>query len=169
MTVSSPKTEPDYLTEGAVEAFLRDHPDFFERHLSLLDVLRLPHPSGGSVSLMERQVALLRDKHRYLEQRLAELVERARDNERVGLHLHRLACTLMHADGLDAVLALTQEALRDELKAELVSIRLVGHRGWHDLHRLHAKTDLSISRSCSRADGAVRTPAEAALRGHVRG
>ncbi len=140
MTASSPRTEPDFPTEDAVEAFLRRHPDFFERHLPLLDVLRLPHPSGGSVSLVERQVALLRDKNRFLEQRMAELVERARENERMGLHLHRLACTLMHAEGLDAVLALTQEALRDELKAELVSIRLVTEDS-SDLHRL-APVDL---------------------------
>ncbi len=135
MTASSPRTEPDFPTEDAVEAFLREHPDFFERHLPLLDVLRLPHPTGGSVSLIERQVALLREKNRYLEQRMAELVERARENERMGLHLHRLARTLMHAEGLDAVLALTQEALRDELKAELVSIRLTAQDS-SDLHRL---------------------------------
>jgi uncharacterized protein len=135
MTASSPQSEPEFPTEAAMEAYLRRHPDFFERHLPLLDVLRLPHRSGGAVSLIERQVTLLREKHRLLEQRLAELVERARENERVGLHLHRLACTLMHADGLDAVLALTQDALRDELKAELVSIRLVGAER-EALHRL---------------------------------
>jgi uncharacterized protein len=142
MTATSPRTEPDFPTEDAVDAFLRRHPDFFERHLSLLDVLSLPHPSGDSVSLIERQVALLRDKNRYLEQRLAELIERARENERMGLHLHRLARTLMHAEGLDAVLALTQEALRDELKAELVSIRLVAEDS-SDLHRL-APADLEV-------------------------
>jgi uncharacterized protein len=135
MTATSPRNEPDFPTEEAVEAFLRRHPDFFERHVPLLDVLRLPHPSGDSVSLIVRQVSLLREKNRYLEQRLAELVERARENERTGLHLHRLARTLMHAEGLDAVLALTQEALREELKAELVSIRLVAQDG-SDLHRL---------------------------------
>jgi uncharacterized protein len=135
MTATSPCDEPDFPTEEAVEAFLRRHPDFFERHVPLLDVLRLPHPSGDSVSLIVRQVSLLREKNRYLEQRLAELVERARENERMGLHLHRLARTLMHAEGLDAVLALTQEALREELKAELVSIRLVAQDG-SDLHRL---------------------------------
>lgn len=140
MTASSPRNEPEFPTEDAVEAFLRRHPDFFERHLPLLDVLRLPHPSGSSVSLIERQVSLLRDKNRYLEQRMAELVERARENERMGLHLHRLARTLMHAEGLDAVLALTQEALRDEIKAELVSIRLVA-QDTSDLHRL-APADL---------------------------
>jgi uncharacterized protein len=101
----------------------------------LLDLLRLPHPAGGAVSLIERQVALLREKNRYVEQQLAELVERARENERMGQHLHRLACTLMGAEGLDAALALTQEALRTELKAEMVSIRLTGDTR-DDLHRL---------------------------------
>lgn len=135
MTASSPRSEPEFPHEDAIEAFLRQHPDFFERHVALLAVLRLPHPAGGSVSLIERQVGLLRDKNRFLEHRLTELVERARENERVGLHLHRLACTLMHAEGLDEVLALTQEALRDELKAELVSIRLIAAESG-ELHRL---------------------------------
>lgn len=137
MTASSPKADPEFLDEAAVDAFLRERPDFFERHLALLDILRLPHPAGGAVSLIERQVSLLREKNHYLEQQLAELVERARENERVGQHLHRLACTLTGSEGLDAALALTQEALRTELKAELVSIRLAGdHRD--GLHRLNA-------------------------------
>ncbi|AHE97006.1 DUF484 family protein [Thioalkalivibrio paradoxus] len=135
MTASSPKAEPEFPSEQAVEAYLRAHPDFFERHLALLALLRLPHPVSGSVSLIERQVTLLRDRHRQLEQHMGDLVERARDNERVGEHLHRLACTLMHAEGPDAVLALTQDALRDEMKAELVSIRLIGPEH-DDLHRL---------------------------------
>lgn len=137
MTASSAQTEPDYLTDALVEAYLRDHPDFFERHPSVLDVLHVPHPAGGSISLIERQVRVLRDKHRALEQRLGELVEHARENERVGGHLHRLACTLMQAEDIDAVLALTQEALRDEVQAELVSIRLIGAEHG-ELHRLPA-------------------------------
>lgn len=137
MTASSSEAESEFLNDAAVETYLREHPDFFERHLALLDVLRLPHPAGGAVSLIERQVKLLREKNRHQEHQFTELVERARENERMGQHLHRLACTLMGAEGLDAALALTQEALRTELKAELVSIRLAGdHRD--DLHRLSA-------------------------------
>lgn len=120
-----------------VEAYLREHPDFFQDHLPLLDILRLPHPAGGAVSLLERQITLLRDKHRALEQQMTELVERARDNERVGLHLHELAKTLMRADSLDAVLALTQDALRNELAAERVSIRLADPEA-DPLHALEA-------------------------------
>jgi len=138
MNARTTKKTQEVNPEAMVEAYLREHPDFFERHVTLLDVLRVPHRAGGSISLVERQVTFLREKHRFLEQRLAELVERARDNERVGHHLHRLACTLMHADSLDAVLALTQEALRDVAKAELVSIRLLSPEH-HDLHRLRSE------------------------------
>lgn len=138
MNARSTKKSQEVNDEAAVEAYLRAHPDFFERHLALLDILQVPHRAGGSVSLVERQVALLREKHRFLEQRLAELVERARDNERVGHHLHRLACTLMHADSLDAVISLTHEALRDEAKAEWVSIRLVSADS-PDIHRIRVE------------------------------
>ncbi|WP_018871593.1 DUF484 family protein [Thioalkalivibrio sp. ALJ16] len=123
------------ISAADVETYLRDHPDFFQDHLPLLDILRLPHPSGGAVSLLERQVSLLREKHRAMEQHMAELVERARDNERMGQHLHELAKTLMRAENLDAVLALTQDALRNELNAERVSIRLAG-REVDELHAL---------------------------------
>ncbi|WP_018867633.1 MULTISPECIES: DUF484 family protein [unclassified Thioalkalivibrio] len=132
----SPKKNPQAPIGAAdVEAYLRAHPDFFQDHLPLLDILRIPHPSGGAVSLLERQVALLREKHRAMEQHMGELVERARDNERMGQHLHELAKTLMRAENLDAVLALTQDALRNELGAERVSIRLA-HRKVDDLHAL---------------------------------
>lgn len=134
-SAAKPAAKAPELTAADVEQYLREHPDFFEQHIPLLDILRIPHPSGGSISLLERQVSLLRDKHHALEQQLTELMERARDSERMGLHLHRLACTLMHADDLDTVLALTQEALRDELKTEWVSIRLqhTDHQGLHGL------------------------------------
>ena len=40
------------------------HPDFFERHASVLARLRLPHQRGSAaVSLVERQVLVLREKH----------------------------------------------------------------------------------------------------------
>lgn len=116
----------DSLTEATVEAYLRAHPDFFERHVSLLDILKLPHPSGGAVSLIERQVGLLRDKNRHLERKLMDLVQVARDNEHLSTRLHHLALALMDADSLDATLATVQEQLREEFKADHAVIRLLG-------------------------------------------
>jgi uncharacterized protein len=116
----------DALSEEAVEAWLRAHPDFFERHLALLDVLKLPHASGGAVSLIERQIGWLRDKNRQLERKLLDLVQVARENERLSQRMHHLALGLMDADSLDAVLATTQEQLRTEFRADHVVVRLLG-------------------------------------------
>jgi uncharacterized protein len=117
----------DALSEETVEAWLRAHPDFFERHVALLDVLRLPHPSGGAVSLIERQIGWLRDKNRQMERKLMDLVQVARENERLSQRMHQLALGLMDADSLDAVLATTQEQLRTEFRADHVVVWLLGN------------------------------------------
>ena len=120
-------TDDAGLNDEAVDEYLRAHPDFFERHTELLTVMRLPHPvDGGAVSLVERQVALLREKNRQLERKLLDLVQVARDNEHLSSRLHRLALALMEAEELDAVLATTQEILRSEFKADHVQVRLIG-------------------------------------------
>ena len=114
------------ISEEAVEQYLRAHPDFFERHMALLSVLKLPHTTGGAVSLIERQVGVLRDKNHQLERKLMDLVQVARDNEHLSSRLHQLALGLIEADGIDAVLATTQDVLRSEFKADHVVIRLLG-------------------------------------------
>ena len=126
-TQSNRDTETSAVSEEAVESYLRAHPDFFERHVELLGIMRLPHRvDGGAVSLVERQVALLREKNRQLERKLMDLVQVARDNEHLSSRLHRLALALMDADSLDAVLATAQDLLRGEFKADHVVVRLMG-------------------------------------------
>jgi len=67
---------------------LRASPDFFERHPELVLSLRLPDPhQGNTVSLLERQTQLLRERVRALEARLAELIHIGRDNDRLALNL----------------------------------------------------------------------------------
>ncbi len=114
------------VSEEAVVQYLRAHPEFFERQTQLLTLIKLPHITGGPVSLVERQITLLREKNRQLERKLMDLVSVARDNEHLSSRLHHLALGLMEADGLDAVLGTAQEVLRGEFKADHVFIRLIG-------------------------------------------
>ncbi len=63
--------------------YLQNYPDFFERNSPLLAKLRLPHlrDVGATVSLVERQVEVLRERNQTLERKLKELVEVARAND----------------------------------------------------------------------------------------
>lgn len=110
------------LSEAQITEYLRDNPAFFERHLDLLALLKLPHPSGDAISLVERQVDLLRQQNRSLENKLMELVDIARDNQRVTDHLHTLARELVETDSLSDVVATTQEVLRQHFGMDFATV-----------------------------------------------
>lgn len=74
---------PDNLDPNAVEAFLRAHPDFLQDRPGLLAVLNLPHGGEGAVSLVERQVSVLRERNIASRQKLAELSDISRENDRL--------------------------------------------------------------------------------------
>ncbi len=90
-------------TDLGVAEYLEAYPDFFERHPQLLQRIRLPDARGGgtTVSLVERQVDVLRERNRQLEKRLAEFIENARANDALAAKIHRLTTRLVHARGLD--------------------------------------------------------------------
>lgn len=119
------RTEP--LSEEAIARYLQDHPDFFERHAVVLEKLRLPHVrTGAAVSLVERQVDVLRERHKALDQRLRELVEVARANEQLGEKVHRLARRLIGARGRESVVAVVEAALREDFSARNSTLILFG-------------------------------------------
>jgi uncharacterized protein len=124
-----------------VEDYLRQHPDFFESRPELLAEMRISHASGNAVSLIEHQINILRNKNSQLEKKLLDLVDVARDNEHLSTRLHHLALGLLEAENLDAVLSIAQELLRNELKADHVSIRLIGD----DQDKLHSITEAEAS------------------------
>ncbi len=112
--------------ENSIANYLANNPDFFHRHLDLLENLNVPHPSGVAVSLVERQISLLRSKNQILEKQLNNLIKAAGSNEHVVSRLHHLALELMHSDCLDSTVASCQDILRNEFNADHVVLRLIG-------------------------------------------
>ena len=100
-------------TDEEIAAWLRANPDFFQRNHELLATLRLPHASGGVISLVERQIEVLREKHQGGEARLTELVAIARANEQLTDKIHQVTRRLMRAPTRRAVLAQMEAAFRE--------------------------------------------------------
>ncbi len=84
-----------------VLAYLARHPDFFLRHEAILAELELPHRAGAAVSLVERQVALLRERNIDSRQRLTRLLETARENDELFSKTRRLILALLEAESLE--------------------------------------------------------------------
>ncbi len=87
----------DVLNDNSVADYLLTYPDFFERNSQLLTKLRLPHVRdvAATVSLVERQVEVLRERNQSLERKLKELVDVARANDALADRIHRLSQRLI--------------------------------------------------------------------------
>jgi len=126
----STQRKPEYieedLSESAIHDFLRDNPDFFERHSALLASLRLPHIARGTVSLVERQVSVLRQKDLKLERKLKDLMEVARANDALATKIHNLALALLAAPDLATTLKCIEESLGAGFGADQSMLVLFG-------------------------------------------
>lgn len=117
-SANKPQTTTDELDDSEIAAYLQAHPDFFERHDALLDKLRIPHRSGSAVSLVERQVATLRQKNLKLERNLRDLVEIARNNDELAGKVHELATRLLAARTRAEAALVAEELLRSSFSAD---------------------------------------------------
>ena len=105
--------------EQAIVDYLRAHPDFFERQAALLARVRVPHSTGGpAISLVERQVAMLRERCAKLERQLTDLVAVAKFNDGLVEKIHRLALRLIGASDLKGRLRAVETSLREDFLAE---------------------------------------------------
>jgi len=111
--------EPGALTEEQIGEYLVAHPEFFERHPGALARLKLPHHQRGNaaISLVERQVLVLREKHATLEQKLHELIENGRANDAITDRVHRLTRRLLRARDLASTVAALETSLREDFGA----------------------------------------------------
>jgi uncharacterized protein YigA (DUF484 family) len=122
--------------EESVARYLQHNPEFFERHQALLARLRLPHSRGGStISLVERQIEVMRERHAALEQKLAELVRVARDNDAIADRFHRFARRLLRAESRESALAEIEASLRDDFDAFHSVLLLISEKPQESMQR----------------------------------
>jgi uncharacterized protein YigA (DUF484 family) len=115
--------------EETVAHYLQQNPEFFENHLPLLARLRLPHARGGStISLVERQVEVLRERHANLEQKLADFVTVARANDAVAEKLHRFTRRLLRAQTRQSAIDQLEASLREDFDSFHSVLVLIGRQ-----------------------------------------
>jgi len=112
---------------SAVLRFLTANPEFFNQHEEVLPRLRIPHVSGKAVSLIERQVSVLRGKCATLENHLRDLIGVAHANEQLQARLHALVQEIISAPTLDVVMASTRRSLAENFGADAVHVLLIAH------------------------------------------
>ncbi len=125
------------MDDAAVAKFLLARKGFFADHPELLAEIDLRQPSGGAVSLMERQVDMLRERNADLRTQLNELLDNAAANDGIFARTRALTLGLMDAASAADVDAALGKHLIAEFHADY-AICFV--RGWRSpRHFAHLK------------------------------
>ncbi|MHB8743959.1 MAG: DUF484 family protein [Sulfuricaulis sp.] len=142
----SDEFETELSWEEAVSRYLEEHPDYFQRYPEIVAQLLLSHETGGkAVSLIERQVSLLREQSGTLQRQLRELLNNARDNDVLSGRLHRFAAAMIGCTSLDDVIDTTYDILRQEFKLDAVVILLHGRVGTGERPELVPEDDKRLN------------------------
>jgi uncharacterized protein len=113
------------LSHEQVAEYLRDNPAFFELHGELLSSITVPHPHGSrAVSLVERQVEVLRERHKALEMRMAEMLRAGQENDAIADRLQRWTRDLLREPDLAALPAVVVDGLREGFSVPQVALRV---------------------------------------------
>lgn len=113
------------INSNTVAQYLVEHPDFFETHADILSGLRLTSPViGKTVSLHERQIEVLRSKHKALELQLSRLMHAAQANKTLMEKILDWTCPLLKEQNDAAMPQTVVSGLQSVFGIPAVTLRL---------------------------------------------
>ena len=137
--------QPQQEQERLVAQWLLSTPGFFDRHPDLLAQIELANShSGKAISLQEKQMALLRNQNRDLNQRLSEMLRFGTENDRTQTLMVQWLEDLLASKDLNATIEsittglnklfdigiveiISPEQVSDELKTQLDQSPICGN------------------------------------------
>lgn len=117
------------LSAAEVASYLKINPDFFIKQEDLLADLSLPHESGKAISLLERQVTILRNRGIDARQELNNLLENARNNDQLFDTTRNLILALLRANNVTEIANTTQDQLSNHANIDSCEIIIVAQEG----------------------------------------
>jgi len=113
------------LSAAEVASYLKANPEFFIEQDDLLADLSLPHESGKAISLLERQVTILRDRGADARQKLNNLLENARNNDQLFDTTRSLVLALLRAKDVTEIADAAQDQLSNHTNIDSCEVILV--------------------------------------------
>ncbi|OAI21570.1 hypothetical protein A1359_19295 [Methylomonas lenta] len=113
------------LSEEQVAEYLQQQPDFFQRHLDLLEQMHIPHASGNAISLIAKQLELFRVRHQEQENQLTALIDIARENDAAFNRMHELTLAMLEANSLEEAIANLSEVLAECFVTDFVAVKII--------------------------------------------
>jgi uncharacterized protein YigA (DUF484 family) len=105
------------LTNKQVQEFLISNPDFLSGHPEVLKSLEVIHDSGGAVSLIQRQVEILRANYNATTSNLLNLLTVAKNNEDIFSQTKQLVIKLIDCRTASEIVEVTEKTFEKQFNA----------------------------------------------------
>lgn len=142
------------ISEDQVALYLKNNPGFFLKRDDLLCEIELAHSSGSAVSLLERQVSLLRERNMDMRSRLSNLLDNARDNDRLFEKTKKLVLAMLEAKNLDGLTNSFNRSLVGDFKMEFSNLIVFGNP---ESYRSSSAKVVSIDDAYSKIPGLLKS------------
>ena len=147
----------DLPSEDEVRKYLQQNPNFLEENLDILESLNVHHKSGKAVSLVERQLEVMRDRNKEMGRRVDQMMASANDNSKLFEKTNRLVLGLIQACNLEELISALHHSLETDFSTENYSLTLINdgslepQSGINIVSREDAKREISALMSTSGA------------------
>jgi len=101
-----------------VEEFLLLNPEFLSDNSHILNSLEIVHETGGAVSLIQKQVEILRKNYESTSGNLLQLLEIASANEDIFEKTKKLILNLIVCKNLTEIVSVTEETFSKEFQSD---------------------------------------------------
>tara|TARA_B100000586_G_scaffold265506_1_gene237290 strand:+ start:858 stop:1532 length:675 start_codon:yes stop_codon:yes gene_type:complete len=101
-----------------VADYLILNPDFFKENPEVLNSIEIVHDSGAAVSLIQKQVELLRSDYNSTTDKLMELLANAKSNDDIFILTKKLILDLINASKVEEITVLLEKRFKTDFGAE---------------------------------------------------
>jgi len=123
-TSAKQNNDKSAVTAEQVAQYLQENPDFFINRDSLLAEITLPHESGKAISLLERQVKILRERSIESRHTLNSLLENAKYNDQLFNVTRALILALLMEDDVSQIASATEANMNTQPGIDASSVIL---------------------------------------------
>lgn len=125
------------INDELVIDYLRSDPGFFQRHPNILSELDLPHESGKAVSLIERQVVILRERNMQMRRRMNDLLQAAKENDELFAKTRTLTLELLNVESWQELNEVLATYVLTDFQADFVCCHLANQQMFLDHLQSH--------------------------------
>ena len=110
------------LKKKEVAEYLILNPEFLVDNPEVLSSLKVVHDSGAAVSLIQKQIEILRENYNTTSNSLLNFLEEAKNNEKIFSLTKRLTLELINTSRIEEVVSITEKAFKKTFKQLTVSL-----------------------------------------------